>query len=44
MDSCSEYAVRAVERHGALRGGFLAARRLLRCRPSGTLGVDPVPI
>ena len=41
--SCSEYAVQAVERHGALRGSFLAARRLLRCRPGGARGTDPVP-
>ena len=41
--SCSEYAVQAVERHGALRGSRLAARRLLRCRPGGARGVDPVP-
>ena len=41
--SCSEYAVQTVERHGALRGSFLAARRLLRCRPGATRGVDLVP-
>jgi putative membrane protein insertion efficiency factor len=41
--SCSEYAVQAVERHGALRGSLLAARRLLRCRPRGARGADPVP-
>jgi putative membrane protein insertion efficiency factor len=41
--SCSEYAVQAVERHGALRGSVLAARRLLRCRPGGARGADPVP-
>jgi putative membrane protein insertion efficiency factor len=41
--SCSEYAVEAVERHGALRGSLLAARRLLRCRPGGARGADPVP-
>jgi putative membrane protein insertion efficiency factor len=41
--SCSEYAVQAVERHGALRGSYLAARRLLRCRPWGAKGADPVP-
>jgi uncharacterized protein len=40
--SCSEYAVEAVERHGALRGGLLAVRRLLRCRPGGARGADPV--
>lgn len=41
--SCSEYAAQAVERHGALRGGWLAARRVLRCHPFGSHGVDPVP-
>lgn len=41
--SCSDYALEAVERHGAARGAWLAARRLLRCRPWGGQGVDPVP-
>ena len=41
--SCSSYAVEAVERHGALRGSWLAARRLGRCHPWGGSGVDPVP-
>jgi uncharacterized protein len=41
--SCSEYAVEAVQRHGALRGSLLAGRRLLRCRPGGRRGPDPVP-
>lgn len=41
--SCSEYAVEAVQRHGALRGLRLAVGRLLRCRPFGTRGADPVP-
>ena len=40
--SCSAYALEAVERHGS-RGVWLAARRLLRCRPFGTHGYDPVP-
>ena len=42
IPSCSEYAVRAVEVHGAVRGSSMAARRLLRCRPWGGHGVDPV--
>jgi putative membrane protein insertion efficiency factor len=42
--SCSEYAAQAVEWHGALRGSLLAGRRLLRCRPGGPCGVDPVPL
>lgn len=41
--SCSHYAVEAVARHGALRGGWLAVRRILRCHPWGGAGFDPVP-
>ncbi|QCB95062.1 membrane protein insertion efficiency factor YidD [Cellulomonas shaoxiangyii] len=41
--SCSQYAVLAVRRHGALRGSWLAARRLLRCHPWNPGGVDDVP-
>ncbi|HVF75984.1 MAG TPA: membrane protein insertion efficiency factor YidD [Acidimicrobiales bacterium] len=41
--TCSVYAVEAFERHGALRGGWLATRRLGRCHPWGGHGVDPVP-
>jgi hypothetical protein len=43
LPSCSEYAIGAIEQHGAGRGSFLAARRLLRCHPWGRHGVDPVP-
>lgn len=41
--SCSQYMLEAVEKHGALRGGWLGVRRLLRCHPWGGLGYDPVP-
>ena len=41
--SCSEYAEQALERHGALRGSWLAARRVCRCGPWHGGGVDPVP-
>ena len=41
--SCSNYALEAVEVHGAVRGGWLALRRLGRCRPLGPHGVDLVP-
>jgi uncharacterized protein len=41
--SCSAYAITALQRYGALRGGWMAARRLLRCHPWGGSGPDPVP-
>ena len=41
--SCSAYALRAVEFHGAFLGPWLAARRLLRCHPWAAGGYDPVP-
>jgi hypothetical protein len=41
--SCSHYAYEAIARHGARRGAYLAAARLLRCRPFTKGGHDPVP-
>ena len=41
--SCSEYAIQALRKYGAIKGGWLAAKRLLRCQPWGGHGYDPVP-
>jgi putative membrane protein insertion efficiency factor len=43
VPSCSEYARQAIMKHGAWRGGWLALRRISRCRPGGGMGYDPVP-
>jgi len=40
--SCSQYALEAVQKYGALRGGCLAVRRILRCNPFNPGGYDPV--
>src|SRR5258708_7449941 len=42
VPTCSEYAMEAVERFGAVRGGWMAAMRLLRCHPFARGGHDPV--
>jgi putative membrane protein insertion efficiency factor len=42
--TCSAYAIEALEEHGALRGSWLTVRRLVRCRPGGAHGPDPVPV
>lgn len=41
--SCSHYAIQAIDRFGAIKGCYLAARRLLRCHPWHEGGHDPVP-
>lgn len=41
--TCSEYAIEALRRHGAARGGWFALRRVCRCHPWGGCGYDPVP-
>lgn len=41
--TCSEYAMQAVEKYGAAKGGWLAAKRVLRCHPFHEGGYDPVP-
>ncbi len=43
VPSCSEYAAEAIEAHGAIKGGWHAARRLARCHPWGAHGYDPIP-
>jgi putative membrane protein insertion efficiency factor len=40
--SCSDYALEALERHGAWKGGLMALRRIARCHPWGPAGFDPV--
>jgi uncharacterized protein len=42
--TCSEYAAEAIAVHGSMRGGTLAAGRLLRCHPFSPGGFDPVPL
>jgi putative membrane protein insertion efficiency factor len=41
--TCSEYGYEAIDQFGGLRGGWLTVRRLVRCRPFGPSGFDPVP-
>jgi putative membrane protein insertion efficiency factor len=43
LPTCSEYAIEAIDQHGAIRGCSLALGRILRCNPWGGHGVDPVP-
>lgn len=41
--TCSQYAIEAVMKHGIIRGGWLALKRILSCHPWGGSGYDPVP-
>ncbi|MBO4745599.1 MAG: membrane protein insertion efficiency factor YidD [Alphaproteobacteria bacterium] len=41
--TCSEYSKIAISRYGLIRGTFMGIRRILRCRPGGGFGFDPVP-
>ena len=41
--TCSQYAVEALQKHGACKGSMLALRRICRCHPFGGSGYDPVP-
>ena len=41
--TCSAYAVEAIQKYGAVKGGWLAVKRIVRCNPWGGSGYDPVP-
>ncbi len=43
IPTCSKYAMTAIERYGAWKGGWMALRRVLRCNPFAKGGYDPVP-
>lgn len=43
IPTCSQYALEAIEKYGAIKGGYLALRRVLRCNPLHKGGYDPVP-
>ncbi|MFR5266512.1 membrane protein insertion efficiency factor YidD [Clostridium sp.] len=42
VPTCSQYAIEAIEKYGALKGGFLAIKRILRCHPFHKGGYDPL--
>ncbi len=42
--TCSSYMIEALERHGAVKGGWLGLKRIGRCHPFGSSGFDPVPL
>ncbi|MGB4881839.1 MAG: membrane protein insertion efficiency factor YidD [Neisseria sp.] len=41
--TCSQYAVESIQKYGAIKGGWLAIKRIVRCNPFGGSGYDPVP-
>ena len=43
VPTCSQYAIEAMQKYGAAKGGYLAAKRICRCHPFGGSGYDPVP-
>jgi len=43
VPTCSQYGIEAIKKHGALKGSWLAFKRILRCNPWGGSGYDPVP-
>ncbi|EYE88642.1 membrane protein [Fervidicella metallireducens AeB] len=43
IPTCSQYAIDAIEKYGAIKGSFLAIRRILKCHPFHPGGYDPVP-
>ena len=43
VPTCSQYAIEAITKHGPFKGSWLALKRVLRCRPGGGAGYDPVP-
>lgn len=43
IPTCSNYALKAIERYGFIKGSFLSIKRIIKCNPLGTYGYDPVP-
>jgi putative membrane protein insertion efficiency factor len=41
--TCSQYSIQALQKHGLIKGGWLAIKRISSCRPGGGHGYDPVP-
>ncbi len=43
LPTCSEYSLECIKRHGLFRGAWHSIKRIIRCRPGGTSGYDPIP-